>query len=408
MFRSKLLCSSLLLGLSGPIVAQTLPFARTVIVPSGGTASANGANLLTALSGITTASASNPWLLKLDPGVYDLGTNQLVPKSFVDVEGAGRGTTFITSAVQGNGAPGATILVQSGVQSEMRELTIKNTSLGMGRGISINSSSFTLARVNVDVNTVDQSVAVEIINCSPVLKDMTVTIKTGRWGATGVALWGSSATLKNMTVQIASSNSDVTGVSIGGNSPTLDRLVVTIQSALTAFGVVAQGGSPLISNCEVSVSGGTSLNTGLFAKNVGSPHFRNCFVNVQGPEARGVDNQSPAMLEIRSSTLRATSSGRAWGVFNEGGTVTVVNSEVHGVGTTSGVGSFNINGTSVTQFDQSTLGGNFYSASNFSSGDQFYAGSSRLIGTVQSTGVGGYTCTSSYNASYVALGSTCQ
>src|SRR5262249_19165515 len=156
---------------------------------------------------------------------------------------------------------------------------------GMGRGISLNSSAFSLARVNVDVATVDQSVAVEIINCDPMLSDMSVSITTGHWGATGVALWGSSATLTDVTVLISSSNSDVTRVSIGGNSPVLNRLVVTIQSALTAFGVVAQGGSPLISNCTVNVSGGTSLNTGIFAKNVGSPHFRNCFVNVQGLEA---------------------------------------------------------------------------------------------------------------------------
>lgn len=57
---------------------------------SGGSPSSNGTNLLAALASITTASASSPWLLKIEPGLYDLGSSQLVAKAYVDFEGSGR------------------------------------------------------------------------------------------------------------------------------------------------------------------------------------------------------------------------------------------------------------------------------------------------------------------------------
>jgi len=307
------LFSCLSLFFVAPMIAQTPPYARTVIVASGGSPSTNGTSLLTALASITTASASNPWLLKLDPGIYDLGTSQLIAKANVDIEGSGRDATTITSSAQGNGGPGATILVYASTPAEVRDLTVKNTSAGMGRGIYTLSDDLRLTRVNVDVDTVDQSVAVEVVNSSPSLSDVSIKIKTGRWGATGISMWSSSSKIEHLAVQISSSNSDAVGISIGGSSyPTLNKVSVNLQSSLTAFGVVFSGGNPLLANCEVRVSGGTTLNTGIFAKNAGTPHVRECFVNVQGVEARGADLQSPAILEIRGSTLWATSSGRAW------------------------------------------------------------------------------------------------
>lgn len=398
----------LALFLAPPIIAQTPPYARTTIAISGGSSTTNGTNLLAALAAITTASATNPWLLKIEPGIYDLGANQLIAKDYVDIEGSGRGITIITSSAQGNGGPGATVLVNSGTHAEIRDLTIKNTSAGMGRGIYALSNDLRLTRVNVDVDTVDQSVAVDIINSSPHLSNMIIKIRTGRWGATGLAMWSSSSRVEHLEVQISSSNSDAVGIVIGGSSyPSLSKVSVNLQSSLTAFGVVFSGGNPLLANCEIHVSGGTTLNTGIFSKNAGTAHVQDCFVSVSGLEARGADLQPPAILEIRGATLSAVSSGRAWGLFNEGGQLSVLGSEVYGIGASQGIGAFNINGTSITKIDHSTLEGSSYGATNSTIGDRIYIGASRLIGSVQSTGAGGYTCVGAYNGSYTALSSAC-
>jgi hypothetical protein len=66
---------------------------RTVIVRPLGTPVQNGTALLGALAGITTAAGGNPWLLKLEPGNYDLGATSLVMKPFVDIEGSGENVT---------------------------------------------------------------------------------------------------------------------------------------------------------------------------------------------------------------------------------------------------------------------------------------------------------------------------
>ncbi|HEV3459541.1 MAG TPA: hypothetical protein VHG32_23570, partial [Thermoanaerobaculia bacterium] len=63
------------------------PFVRTVIVNSGGTPTANGTALLNAVANITTNSSTNTWLVKVEPGVFDLGSGTLTMKDYVDVEG---------------------------------------------------------------------------------------------------------------------------------------------------------------------------------------------------------------------------------------------------------------------------------------------------------------------------------
>jgi hypothetical protein len=69
-------------------------YKRTVVVsPVPNDAVASGTALKNALNGITNASQTNPYLLKIEPGVYDLGSLQfsrLDMKSFVDVEGSGK------------------------------------------------------------------------------------------------------------------------------------------------------------------------------------------------------------------------------------------------------------------------------------------------------------------------------
>ena len=58
----------------------------------------NGNLLLDALESITGVSSDSRYLLKLEPGVYDIGNNSLVMKEYVDIEGSGETNTIITSA----------------------------------------------------------------------------------------------------------------------------------------------------------------------------------------------------------------------------------------------------------------------------------------------------------------------
>ncbi len=91
-----------------------------------GTAVQNGAALKNALASITNASTTTPYLLKIEPGVYDVGSSNtpFQMKSWVDIEGSGEGVTTITAS--GSNFP-SNATVQGAANAELRFLTVKNT-----------------------------------------------------------------------------------------------------------------------------------------------------------------------------------------------------------------------------------------------------------------------------------------
>ena len=100
----------------------------TIVIVSpkpGDTPQTNGTALLNNLAGIT-ADANNPYLIKLGPGIYDIGTNSLQMKEYVDVEGSGENTTIITGHI-GIDSSG---VVQGANNAEIRFLTVQNTGGG--------------------------------------------------------------------------------------------------------------------------------------------------------------------------------------------------------------------------------------------------------------------------------------
>ena len=81
-------------GATGPQGPKGDPtYARTILVSPVGTDIQAGTALLSALDSITDASAAKRYLLKLEPGNYNLVRNRLSMKPFVDIEGSGPQST---------------------------------------------------------------------------------------------------------------------------------------------------------------------------------------------------------------------------------------------------------------------------------------------------------------------------
>mgnify|MGYP001176426127 CR=1 FL=1 len=117
------------------------PFSTVVVSPSG-TPAQNGAALLAALAGITDNSASKPYLIKLEPGIYDVGAVAYVGKPYVDLEGSGREVTTV------QGAPTSSV-VSMEARSEVRELSIVHgggTADANALGLTLNPGGLTAAR----------------------------------------------------------------------------------------------------------------------------------------------------------------------------------------------------------------------------------------------------------------------
>ena len=82
-----------------------------------GDAAVSGTALLDALASISTATAIDPCLLKIQPGIYDLGPSTLQMKSFVDVEGSGQNITTIKAD---------NTVIETENNTEIRQLTVAN------------------------------------------------------------------------------------------------------------------------------------------------------------------------------------------------------------------------------------------------------------------------------------------
>jgi collagen type I alpha len=158
-------------GPTGPSGPSGPSFVRIRVVGPVGTDQQNGTALLNALGGIP----ATPFLIKVEPGTYDLGTGSLGMVSNVDIEGSGERSTIITS-----GATGSPTLFTA-ANSELRNLTVRNTSSGpnsIAIGFGANAS---LAHVTAQASASGGTVAMNCVSASGRL-DYVTTIAPGGLG----------------------------------------------------------------------------------------------------------------------------------------------------------------------------------------------------------------------------------
>jgi hypothetical protein len=158
-------------------------YKRTVVVSPVGTDTENGTALLDAISNITDASASKPYLLHIEPATYDLGNGSLSMKPFVDIEGSGELNTVITSGASAANCGSAPGTVTGANNAEMRFLTVRNArnnpTLNCGVAIYNISASPRLTHVTAETGADFQTIAVLNDNSSPIMTDVTATAGAG-------------------------------------------------------------------------------------------------------------------------------------------------------------------------------------------------------------------------------------
>jgi hypothetical protein len=251
---------------------------------------ASGTALLNALASISGNSATNRYLLKIEPGTYDLGANQLVMKSYVDIEGSGQSVTRIEGArgtgdTQPNYADAAAIRGAS--VSELRQVTVVNTSSDLyGFGYAANGASD--ARLSdVTLHAVGALVApigLFLENASVDASRLTIVAKAALQGSGGVYVSGASAAIR------------------------LSQSTMEVQAGEASSGTgftLAQGAAATIDSCTIVVEGGTSHSTGVLV-NVGSATMTNSTVRVSGaPDRTGVATISNAasMIDVFDSRI---------------------------------------------------------------------------------------------------------
>jgi hypothetical protein len=246
-------------------------YKSTVVVSPVGTNAENGTALLDALTGITDASASKPYLIHIEPATYDLGNGSLSMKPFVDIEGSGELNTVITSGVSA-GLPCSPLVVgtvNGASNAEMRFLTVRNT------GTDVCSS------------------AIFNKNASPRLTHLTAE-------ATGVGHTKSAVVNDN-------------------SFPTMTDVTATASTApgsSFAYAVFDNGSSPTMTDVTATASGATSIKYGVFNQNNSSPTIRQSELSVP---PSGSNN---ALAQIEGGSSKVALSQLVGGVASNSGSVT--------------------------------------------------------------------------------------
>lgn len=231
------------------------PYTHTVIVHPDEDPVVAGENLIRAVDAISNPSAANPYLVKIEPGIYDLATGSLLMRSYVDIEGSGEGLTTITSAV----ATGLGTVVGTD-NAELRFLTVKNTGAPGQQIVALfserSSPSYTHVRVVASGGAENQ--AIHISNGAPII-DHVVASASGGGTAIGVANLNGVLTVSNSTFGAADAAGANTGLlsSFGGTIRATNS-TLTGSGGEVASGLKTNNGVHTISNMTLSASGATT------------------------------------------------------------------------------------------------------------------------------------------------------
>jgi len=276
----------------GAVTPAKIGFYSNVIIvaPSGG----DFTSPVDAMNAITDASASNPYLIKIMPGVYEVPDNTMRAKSYVDIEGSGAAVTTIRSYNSCCQAHAGTIYYYNIQHSELRDITIEaegqynwatakpitvsggNPHFKDVRTVSKNGNNFgfylsginarpVLNRVEINLEgpfSVNQGIVANQGVPEVVLNDVTINfLTTGtmqEYGSRGLDLKDSSATVKNLRITGPYLNSGYFGIWIENQGSYVNTSFLRIYDSIIP-------GKSMINIYGSSVVYGSNLELGTTA-----------------------------------------------------------------------------------------------------------------------------------------------
>lgn len=315
-------------------------YVRTVVVSPVGTAVQNGSALLAALTGITTASDTNPWLLKIEPGIYDVGTGTLAMKQYVDIEGSGEGATRITGLGRPTNAAGT---VHTAGNSELRDLTVESRGGdAYAKALFVDGGAPRISRVTAFAfgGTLESQGFFAQGGATPTVDDLTArAIASGTATSFGVINLAAHPVYFHLNAFAIGGSFAVAAGSYNGAAPTMRSAVAIASGATTENqGFASLGSNPTMENV-------LGIATGAAVNNIGCLNFG-----------------SPSTVVLRLATCRAIGATSInYGVLNNGGAhVTIVNLVAEGVGGANARGVENNGaggGTTITHARVTAAGG---------------------------------------------------
>jgi hypothetical protein len=271
--KSSLVLGFLILCLAGTASAQI----RTVLVsPVPGDPVGSGTALRNALAGsISSPSSTNRWLLKVEPGIYDIGTTSLPMRSWVDIEGSGIGVTTIRGSVDSS-SDGT---VNGANNAELRLLTVEAQSSNFSIAMANMAAAPRLYRLKLIATAVNAWGIRNIDGSAPLIEECEIVVtstSTSSSFATGILFKGfppagvrSSILRSTIAVSGAATNYGVN--MLNAQTVTLIRdSRMDVVGGTTTYGIAAAPNGPWlgqenlqIRDSEISSAGGSSASYGI-------------------------------------------------------------------------------------------------------------------------------------------------
>jgi hypothetical protein len=267
-------------------------YKRTVVVCGLGTPGENGTALLAALAAITNATADSPWLLKLEPGIYDLGASHLEMKAYVDIEGAGENLTRITGK---NDHPTQGV-VMAASDAALRMLTVEHTGGGTSAiALSIVDAETRMVRVRATASGATTNIGIfNDNNGLPRLSYVTIEAMGGT-AAYGIKTTSAGALLSNVTVS-ATGGATSCAVSNASSETTLRDVTATASGGTNNTAISNDDSYIALVRVVAAATGGTKAVA---------------VYNSNGTIADMLDTSATAMLATDVNTAVETSESSA-------------------------------------------------------------------------------------------------
>ncbi|ACM22132.1 hypothetical protein Geob_3794 [Geotalea daltonii FRC-32] len=245
-----------------------------------------------ALNSIYYASATNPYVLKIMPGVYDIGDNYLRLRPYIEIEGSGEKVTTIT----GNAGAGNCV-VNAANNSGIRNITIQSTAYAGAASCTLLSLASNFAISNATLVSTGAASYHRTISAGGASASMSLThatiISDGGGGSESMSIYneGSKVTIVDSSIQSSSSSA--------------------------ASGIVnAYGATVDITNTKIVANDGVATGSGVSSWDAGSS------ITIKGSTISGTSNKgidSTGNVTIAHSQVTgpiSTSGAKCIGVYN--------------------------------------------------------------------------------------------
>ncbi len=279
--------------------------------PVPGDATASGTRLLNALAGITNASATKRYVIKVEPGIYDVGTAGLQMKSFVDVEGSGQNATVI-QGLGSNDQNFTTAVVQGASSCELRDVQLKSTgtpSLPYAIALLIPGADTRVRNVAINSSGGNVNWGIRNLNGSPVIEEVDILVQGGStgYGIVGTGGSGSSLVVRRTTIQVVGANHGQ-GIfrDLTATSTELRDVQIRVSGGVHASGIKTMLAGPFL----ITITGST--------------------IEAEGSsDSYGINFDGGGQVKVEQSRVRASGNGFSYGI-NGIGSLTVNHSEIIG------------------------------------------------------------------------------